>query len=272
MLFSAQKYPELVRLSYELRLDLLKLIHDAGNGHIGGSLSSLDLMIATYFSGLLKNNHFILSAGHLCPALYVVLAHAGYFPRSKLATYSQLGSLLQGHVSTDVPGVEYASGALGQGLSFACGLSLGDLSHQTVCLTSDGEHQEGQIWEAVMFAAKYHLGNLINIVDHNKYQIDGSIQDIMPLDDLAAKYLRFGWTVTVVDGHDFNQITAALEKANGSTFPNCIIANTILGKGIASMQYDYHFHDVKALDEGFYERTKNDFESVIKKLNPEYEF
>ncbi|MCL4384067.1 transketolase [Patescibacteria group bacterium] len=270
MLFSAQKYPELVRLSYELRLDLLNLIHDAGGGHIGGSLSSLDLIIAVYFGGLLKNNHFILSAGHLCPALYVVLAHAGFFPKNKLSTYAQLGSPLQGHVSLDTPGVEYASGALGQGLSFACGLAVGDRDRTTVCLTSDGEHQEGQVWEAAMFASKYHLGNLINLVDHNKYQIDGSIQDIMPLDDLAAKYLRFGWTVTVVDGHDFRQIATALEKAADSTYPNCIIANTIFGKGVRAFQYDYHYHDIKVMDESLYQRTAAELESVINRLNPDY--
>lgn len=272
MLFSAQKYPELVRLSYELRLDLLNLIYQSGGGHIGGSLSSLDLIISTYFSEIFKNNHFILSAGHLCPALYVVLAASGAFPKSKLASYAHFGSFLQGHVSTEVPGVEYSSGALGQGLSFACGLALGDPQHHTVCLTSDGEHQEGQIWEAAMFAHKYKLGNLINLVDHNKYQIDGSLADIMPLDDLAAKYLRFGWTVTVVDGHDFNQITTALHNALDSNYPNCIIANTILGKGVSFMHYDYHYHDVKLLDESLYQRAKNDLESVIHKLDPSYEF
>ncbi len=269
---TAQKYPQLVRLSYELRLDILNLIYTSGGGHIGGSLSSLDLIIATYFSDIFKNNHFILSAGHICPALYVTLAEKGYFPKSKLATYAELGSILQGHVSTDVPGVEYASGALGQGLSFSCGLALGDRDHQTVCLTSDGEHQEGQVWEAAMFANKYKLGNLINIVDHNKYQIDGSVADIMPLDDLAAKYIRFGWTVTVIDGHDFNQICSAFEKARDSAYPNCIIANTILGKGIPTMQYDYHYHDVKALPETIYRRAKADFESIIKKMDPTYDF
>lgn len=268
MYFSAQKYPELTRLSYQLRLDVLEMINSAGGGHIGGSLSSLDLMIATYFSGIFKNFHFVLSAGHLCPALYAVLAQKGFFPKEKLATYSQLGSFLQGHVSTDTPGVEYSSGSLGQGLSFACGLALGDRRQPVVCLTSDGEHQEGQVWEAAMFASKYKLGNLINIVDHNKYQIDGSIQDIMPLDDLAAKYIRFGWTVTIVDGHDFHQICRALENATPQGYPNCIIANTILGKGISFMHYDYHYHDIKKLEENKYLQAKKELDSIISRLSP----
>jgi transketolase len=265
--FSAKNYPQLTRLSYQLRLDILEMINSAGGGHIGGSLSSLDLMIATYFSEIFKDFHFVLSAGHLAPALYAVLAQKGFFPKDNLSTYSQLGSFLQGHVSTTTPGVEFSSGLLGQGLSFACGLALGDPGKTTICLTSDGEHQEGQVWEAAMLAHKYKLGNLINLVDHNKYQIDGSIQDIMPLDDLAAKYIRFGWTVTVVDGHDFHQICKALENATSQGYPNCIIANTILGKGISFMHYDYHYHDIKQIEEAKYLQAKKELLSVISRLS-----
>jgi len=238
------------------------MIYQSGGGHIGGSLSSLDLIIAVYFSGLfdLTQDKFILSAGHLCPALYVVLAQAGYFDKKLLSTYSSFGSILQGHVSTDVSGVNYSSGSLGQGLSFAAGLALGDSKHTAICLTSDGEHQEGQTWEAAMFANKYHLGNLINIVDRNHYQIDGSTEDIMPLEDLAAKYIKFGWTVSAIDGHDFSQITKALAKAKDSNYPNCIIATTVFGKGVSFMQYDYHYHDIKSLDERLYLRAKKELE------------
>ena len=249
----------LQKIAQELRGDLLDMVYKNG-GHIGGSLSSIDSIIAVYFSSLfdLKKDHFILSAGHLAPALYTVLAKAKYFPKNLLDNYSSFGSFLQGHVSKDVPGVEYSSGSLGQGLSFACGLALGDRKNTTICLTSDGEHQEGQIWEALLFAKKYKLGNLINIVDFNQMQIDGSVSEIMPLDNLASKYIQFGWTVTTVDGHNFNQIISALKNAKNSNYPNCIIAKTILGKGISFMENNYHYHDVKNLPENLYQKAKSE--------------
>jgi len=261
LLVSRENY--LKSISRELRLDLLDMIYHSGGGHIGGSLSSLDLMIAVYFSEIFhhKKDHFVLSAGHLCPALYVTLSKLGLFPKEILSSYSSFGSILQGHVSTDVPGVEYSGGSLGQGLSFSCGLALGDKKNTTICLTSDGEHQEGQTWEAAMFASKYHLGNLINIVDYNHYQIDGATDDIMPLGNLAGKYIQFGWTVTTVDGHDFKKIIKAIELAKDSDYPNCIIAKTILGKGVSFMQYDYHYHDVKNLPENLYLRAKKEIEN-----------
>lgn len=251
-------------ISQKLRLDLLNLVRDAGEAHIGGPLSSLDLMIAVYFSKIfnLKKDHFILSAGHLAPALYVVLAQAGYFPRTRLKNFSSFGSHLQGHVSTDTLGVKYSSGALGQGLSFAAGLALGNPRRYSICLTTDGEHQEGQIWEAAMFAKKYKLGNLINIIDYNQYQIDGAIEDIMPLGNLAQKYIKFGWSVTTVNGHNFKAIIRALKKAQKkSNYPTCIIAKTIFAKGISFMQYDYRYHDIKNLSQNQYQRAKKELES-----------
>jgi transketolase len=256
-MFSIRKKHYLDNLSSELRIDLLNMTYESGGSHIGGSLSSLDLVIACYFSEIFnfKKDHFILSAGHLCPALYVVLAKLDYFHKKTLSTYASFGSILQGHVSKEVPGVEYSSGALGQGLSFACGLALGDKTHNTICLTTDGEHQEGQIWEAAMFAKKYKLGNLINIVDCNGYQIDGSVNDIMPLNNLAAKYVQFGWTVTTVDGHNFYQIIDALKKAQNFGYPNCIIAKTVFGKGVSFMENNFQYHDVKNLTENLYKKA-----------------
>lgn len=247
----------LQKLAKELRRDLLDMTYKCG-GHIGGSLSCLDSIIAVYFSEIfdLKKDHFILSAGHLAPALYVVLSKAKYFPKNLLETYSNFNSILQGHVSKDIPGVEYSSGSLGQGLSFACGLALGDKKRTTICLTSDGEHQEGQIWESILFAKKYKLGNLINIVDFNQMQIDGTTSEIMPLDNLASKYIQFGWTVTTVDGHNYNQLISALKNAKGSDYPNCIIAKTTLGKGISFMENNFHYHDVKNLPESLYNKAK----------------
>lgn len=249
-------------VSKELRLDLLDLIYKAGGGHIGGSLSALDLMVAVYMGEVFdfKKDHFVLSAGHVAPALYVVLAKLGYIQKSELNNYSSLGSRLQGHVSTDVPGVEYSSGSLGQGLSFGCGLALGDKGSTVICLTSDGEQQEGQIWEAAMLAKKYKLGNLINLVDVNNYQIDGSTDEIMPLGRLGQKYIGFGWTVKNVNGHNFGQLTKALREAKNEEYPTCILARTILGKGISFMQYDWRYHDVKNLEEKLYLRAKEELE------------
>lgn len=256
-MMSLFKHP-LSKISKELRLDILDMIYQAGTGHIGGSLSSLDLVIAVYFSELfnLKKDRFVLSAGHLCPALYTVLVKAGFFSKDLLSSYASLGSMLQGHVSIDVPGVNFSSGSLGQGLSFAAGLALGDKKNFSICLTSDGEHQEGQVWEAIMLANKYHLGNLINLVDYNGLQIDGSVDQIMPLNNLAAKYIQFGWNVTVIDGHNFNQIIKALKNAKNSNSPNCIIAKTVLGKGISFMENDYHYHDVKQIPQDLYLKAK----------------
>lgn len=249
----------LQKVSQNFRHDLLDMIYK-NDGHIGGSFSCLDLMTAVYFGNIFnfKKDHFILSAGHLAPALYVVLANAGYFPKKLLDTYATFDSKLQRHVSIDVPGVEYSSGSLGQGLSFACGLALGDSKSKIICLTSDGEHQEGQIWESLLFAKKYKLKNLINIVDFNQFQIDGPVSEIMPLDNLAAKYIQFGWTVTTVDGHNFNQIISALKEAKKSDYPTCIIAKTTLGKGISFMENNFKYHDVKSLSEKLYNLAKSE--------------
>lgn len=247
----------LQKVSQNFRHDLLDMVYKNG-GHIGGSLSSIDLITSVYFGNIfnLKKDKFILSAGHLAPALYVVLANAGYFDKKLLDNYSDFNSILQGHVSNEVPGVNYSSGALGQGLSFACGLALGNSKNKIICLTSDGEHQEGQIWESLLFAKKYKLGNLINIVDFNQMQIDGPVSEIMPVDNLAAKYIQFGWTVTTIDGHNFNQIISALKNAKNSDYPNCIIAKTILGKGISFMENNFKYHDVKNLSDTLYQKAK----------------
>lgn len=249
----------LQKVSQDFRHDLLDMVYKNG-GHIGGCLSSIDLMTAVYFGNIFnfQKDHFILSAGHLAPALYVVLANAGYFPKRNLDTYANFASPLQGHVSREVPGVEYSSGSLGQGLSYACGLALGSPRSKILCLTSDGEHQEGQIWESLLFAKKYNLSNLINIIDYNQYQIDGTVSQIMPLGDLALKYIHFGWTVTSVDGHNINQIIKALEDAKKSDYPNCIIAKTIIGKGVSFMENNYQYHDVKNLSDNLYLKAKSE--------------
>lgn len=264
ILLPAKKSHPLYPLARSLRLDILEMINHAEFGHIGGSLSSIDILISLYNSGIFDfdKDHFILSAGHLCPALYVVLAQKNKFPREELLTYAQFDSRLQGHSNLKTPGVEYASGALGQGLSFACGLALGDKARHTVSLTTDGEHNEGQIWEAIAFANKYHQGNLINIVDCNGYQLGGSTKEMMPLDELAAKYIRFGWTVTTVNGHDFSALENALKTAKSSTiYPACIIAKTTFGKGVSFMENNPDYHDVKKLPEDLYLKAKKELEA-----------
>lgn len=248
----------LSKIARQCRLDLVDMLYQSGGGHLGGPLSSMDILTTLYFGKIFdfKKDHFILSAGHLASALYSVLANAKYFDKKELKNFSSFNSFLQGHVSTKTPGVEYSSGSLGQGLSFACGLALGEPKNSIVCLTTDGEHQEGQIWEAAMFASKYKLGNLINIVDYNNFQIDGSTDSIMPLKNLAAKYVQFGWTVTTVDGHDFGKLVKVLKKSQKSNYPNCIIAKTVLGKGISFIEKDFHYHDIKNMTPEFYLKAK----------------
>ena len=264
ILLPAKKLHPLHSLARSMRLDILEMINHAGFGHLGGSLSSVDILISLYNSEVFNfdKDHFILSAGHICPALYAVLAQKNKFPREELLTYSQFDSRLQGHPNLKTPSVKYASGALGQGLSFAAGLALGDKAHHTVCLTTDGEHNEGQIWEAIAFANKYHQGNLINIVDYNAYQLGGSTKEMMPLDELASKYIRFGWTVTTIDGHNFSELENALKKAKSSSiiYPVCIIAKTTFAKGISFMENKFEYHDVKTLPEDIYLAAKNELQ------------
>ena len=242
----------------ELRKLIIETTYLSGGSHIGGSLSVLDIIVALYNSPDLdfSRDHFVLSAGHLCLAHYAVLSQIHHCSPKKLATFSEFGSIFQSHESTDVPGVEFSSGSLGQGLSFAAGLALGDKDSHVVCVTSDGEHNEGQIWEALLFANKYHLGNLINIVDHNGVQIDGATDEIMPLGELASKYLRFGWTVTTVDGHDYHALLKAIKQAKNSTiYPACIIANTTFGKGVSFMEGNPDYHHTRNLSDDLYKQA-----------------
>ena len=261
-MFSFVKTHPLDITKNKFRQDLINLVHKNG-GHIGGALSSVDIMTAVYYSKYfdLSSDHFVLSAGHLATAYYVVLASLKKFPKKLLDTYGCFDSILEGHVSSKVPGVEYSSGSLGQGLSFAAGLALGEKNKTTICLTSDGEHQEGQIWEAISFAYKYKLKNLINIIDCNGLQIDGSINEIMPLRNLAKKYEEFGWNVLIIDGHNFNAIETAFKKSLMSSYPTCIIAKTILGKGISFMENNFKYHDVKGLNDQLYEQAINETNS-----------
>lgn len=248
---------ELKKIANTLRQDVIGMLNKAGSGHAGGSLGMADIFAALYFNILnyipnQANNpnrdRLVLSNGHICPILYASLARAGFFPLVELKKLRKINSRLQGHPHAgSLPGVETSSGPLGQGISQAVGMALAakmdKKNYHVFCITSDGEHNEGQVWEAIMCANKYKLGNLINIVDRNNIQIDGYTKNIMPLAPLKAKYMTFGWKVFVINGHNMKQIVSTLNKAKKFTKqPVVIIAETILGKGVSFMENRYEWH------------------------------
>ncbi|HIT50763.1 MAG TPA: transketolase [Candidatus Aveggerthella excrementigallinarum] len=243
----------------DIRKDIVRMIAEAGSGHPGGSLSSADVMCALYFGGILRHDpqnpaddardRFILSKGHAAPALYATLAEAGYFPTEELLTLRKLGSRLQGHPdSKKLPGVEVSTGSLGQGLSVACGLACGlrlaGSDASVFCLLGDGECQEGQVWEAAMFAAHQQADNLVAIVDHNHLQIDGRIEDVCSPESLAEKFAAFGWEVMTCDGNDMAQVLDVLAQAKAAKGgkPTAIIAETTKGKGVSFMEGQAGWH------------------------------
>lgn len=256
-MLSAQKTEELEILANKIRQDVILMLSEAGSGHSAGSLGMADIFTALYFYILNHNpkdisfaerDRLILSNGHICPVLYATLAHAGYFPVSELNTLRKLGSKLQGHPHREsLPGVETTSGPLGSGLSQASGMALAGLMDRApwrvICLMSDGEHDEGNTWEAVMFAGKNKLHNLTALIDRNNIQIDGFTEDVMPLEPLKDKYETFGWQVLEIDGHNFEQIIDAFNKAKEIiNKPTVIIAKTIPGKGVSFMENKPEWH------------------------------
>jgi transketolase len=248
---------ELKYKANDIRQDIISMLLAAGSGHSAGPLGMADVFTALYF-GILKHDpakplwdgrdYVILSNGHICPVLYATLAEAGYFPKSELQTLRKLGSRLQGHPHFGaLPGIENTSGPLAQGMSQALGLALAlrmDHRHNRVyLLMSDGEQDEGQIWEGVLFAGKNKLNNLTAIIDRNNIQIDGFTEDVMPLGDLRAKYEAFGWHVLEVDGHNMPMISDACHEAKTIyERPTVIIAHTIPGMGVDFMENDYKWH------------------------------
>lgn len=240
-----------------IREDIIKMLIEAKSGHSAGSLGMADVFTALYFKILnidpkSPNNpnrdRLVLSNGHICPVMYAAMAHKGFFPISELKTLRKLGTRLQGHPHRNsLPGLETTSGPLGSGLSQACGMALaGKMDNapwRVICLTSDGEHDEGNTWEAVLFAAKYKLNNLTVLIDRNNIQIDGFTEDIMPLDDLKNKYEAFGFHVLEIDGHNFEQIIDAFNEAKAIyEKPTVIIAHTIPGKGVSYMENRFEWH------------------------------
>lgn len=259
---------ELRSIATQIRRDIVRMVHAVNSGHPGGSLGCADFLTALYFQ-VMKHDPsfnmdapnedvFFLSNGHISPLFYATLARAGYFDKSELASFRKLNSRLQGHPTTHdhLPGVRMSSGSLGQGLSVAAGAALtkkmnGDKA-QVYSLHGDGELDEGQIWEAVLFSAHHKIDNLIATVDWNGQQIDGPTDKVMGLGDLAAKFAAFGWTVLQMDGNDMDDIIATLEKAKGQTGqgkPIVILMRTAMGKGIDFMEGTHEWHGIAPNDE-----------------------
>lgn len=263
---------ELEKKAKEIRREIIKMLAKAGSGHPAGSLGMADIFTALYFSIMNhdpkkpnweERDRLILSNGHICPARYAAMAHAGYFPISELKTLRKLESRLQGHPErTKLPGVETTSGPIGSGLAQAAGYAyaarMDDKRFRIFCITSDGEHDTGNHWEAVLFAGKYKLSNLTAFLDRNKIQIDGHTEDVLPLEPLREKYVAFNWHVIGVDGHNMEEITNAVSRARAMyEKPTMIIAHTIPGKGVSFMENLPEWHGKapnkeetkKALDE-----------------------
>jgi len=243
-------------VSKEVRRDIISMIYKAGSGHPGGSLSAVELIAFIYFEALGENDHFFLSNGHVCPALYSVMAEKGLIDKNLLSTYTELGSVLQGHPEKiRLEGIENTSGPLGLGLAQAAGYAAVKKDSFVYCITSDGEHDEGNHWEAVNFAAKYKLSNLIQLIDKNGIQIEGTVEEIMPLGNLKEKYTASDWNVIEINGHDFNEITSAVESAKSQKDkPTAIIASTIFGKGVSFMEANPDWH-AKALNNEEFKRA-----------------
>jgi transketolase len=248
---------QLRRIATEIRKGILVSTTEAGSGHPGGSLSSVEILTALYFDVMKTDpenpqwegrDRFVLSKGHAAPVLYATLAERGFFGKEELKTLRQVGSMLQGHPDMNrTPGVDASTGSLGQGLSFACGLALSSMLDQACwrvyAVVGDGESQEGQIWEAAMFAAHYRLSNLTVFQDWNGLQIDGPCEQVMNPYPLDAKWTAFGWNVLVIDGHDFGQIFEAVDKARECAGrPTVIIAKTVKGKGVSFMESQAQWH------------------------------
>lgn len=246
----------LASVANDIRKGAVTAVYSAKSGHPGGSLGIAEILAYLYFEEMNidpKNpkmedrDRFVLSKGHTCPALYAALALRGFFPPEDLVTFRHTGSYLQGHPDMKhIPGIDMSSGSLGQGISAACGMALSaklsEKSYRVYTVLGDGESEEGQVWEAAMFAAHYGLNNLCAFIDFNGLQIDGDVTKVMnptPLDD---KFRAFGWNVTVIDGHNFDEIAAAVQASKKSDKPFAIIAKTTKGKGVSYMENAAEWH------------------------------
>jgi transketolase len=254
---------ELEKIACKVRMGIIDGVHSAKAGHPGGSLSCTDILTYLYFEKMnidpqnpkkADRDRFVLSKGHAAPALYSVLAHRGFFETEKLTTLRKIGSILQGHPDMKhIPGVDMSSGSLGQGISCAVGMALsskhfGD-NFKVYSVLGDGEIEEGQVWEAAMFAANKNLSNLTVFVDYNNLQIDGSIEEVNSPYPIDKKFEAFNWHVLTINGHDFDEIENALNEAEKIDKPVCIVAKTTKGKGVSFMENSVSWHGVAPNDE-----------------------
>ncbi|MEW5979608.1 MAG: transketolase [Acidobacteriota bacterium] len=258
----------------EIRRAILEMVYRANSGHVGGSLGATDLVVSLYYH-LMRHSpqdpkwadrdRFVLSKGHCTPVIYAVLADCGYFPKEDLRHFRRPGSHLQGHpCEPKTPGIDASTGTLGLGLSTACGMALGaklkGQRHNYYVLCGDGEVQEGQIWEAALFANKYKLDNVIAIVDRNYLQTDGNTEDVMPLDPLRLKWEAFGWNTDEIDGHKFEEIVETVEEARQALGkPTMIIAKTVKGKGVLFMENVASWHGTPP--------SKEEYERAMQELD-----
>lgn len=261
----------------------MEMVFRAASGHIGGSLSAMDILAELYFEQLRidperpqapERDRFVMSKGHCTPALYSILALRGYFPEKQLELFRSIEGHMSGHPDmVHVPGVDMSTGSLGQGLSAAVGMAVAgkmdSAGYRVYALMGDGEIEEGQIWEAAMSAAKYKLDNLCGIVDVNGLQIDGRTADVMPSEPLDAKFAAFGWNVIKADGHDFDSLRAALAAAKAEKDrPSVILAKTVKGKGVSFMENDPGWHG-KAPNAEQYEQAMAELNAAVEKLEVE---
>ncbi len=274
------KILNLQKTATDIRLGIIEAVFNAKSGHPGGALSSADILACLYFSELNINpkkpdmkdrDRFVLSKGHSCPGLYSALAHRGFFPVDMLKTFRHTDSILQGHPDMKyIKGVDMSSGSLGQGFSCACGMALSakisKMNYRTYALIGDGESQEGQIWEAIMFASHYKLDNLCLIIDNNGLQIDGKVKDVMNTMPYASKLKAFGWNVIQIDGHNIEEILDAFNKARETkNKPTAIVAKTVKGKGVSFMENQAGWHG-KAPNEEQYLQAKAELEAYKSTL------
>lgn len=270
---------QLEKTACKVRMGIIEGVHSAKSGHPGGSLSCADILTYLYFVKMnidpknpkMENrDRFVLSKGHAAPALYSVLANRGYFDTELLTTLRQIGSILQGHPDMKhIPGVDMSTGSLGQGISAAVGMAL-SAKHfgndfKVYAVLGDGEIEEGQVWEAAMFAANKGLSNLTAFVDYNNLQIDGTIEEVNSAAPIDKKFEAFNWHTIVIDGHDFDQIDAALNEAETVDKPVAIIAKTVKGKGVSYMENAVNWHGAAPNDE-LYEQAMTELKSALAAL------
>lgn len=271
---------ELEKKANDIRKDIIKMLQAAGSGHPAGSLGMTDIFTALYFEIMTndpkrpnwrKRDRLILSSGHVCPARYAAMAHASYFPISELKTLRKFGSRLQGHPERErLPGLETTSGSLGCGLAEAAGYAyaarMDGKRFRIFCITSDGEHDSGNHWEAVLFASKYKLSNLTCFVDRNNIQTDGHTEDVLPLEPLKEKYEAFNWHVIEIDGHNMEEIIDAVRQARAVyEKPTMIISHTIPGKGVSFMENLPEWHS-KAPNKEETERALGELKALARKI------